>query len=170
MAGENGWRFSTKYFDAESDLGYWGRRYYHPDIGRWASRDPMEEEGGDNLYLYTGNDPSNRRDPDGRCTEGETMWLDTNVRHKGGNYTGNALPDVVAQPVVKKGIHAIYQYLRCYCERENFEVRYDHVEMICRRIKIPILDSCGLQTGEEDADWWSPTGRREDNLLSKTVA
>jgi len=43
-------RFSTKYYDAETDLYYYGYRYYSPSLGRWISRDPIEEEGG--LLLY----------------------------------------------------------------------------------------------------------------------
>ena len=43
-------RFSTKYYDAETDLYYYGYRYYSPRLGRWISRDPIEEEGGWNLY------------------------------------------------------------------------------------------------------------------------
>ena len=37
-------RFSTKYYDAETDLYYYGYRYYSPSLGRWISRDPIEEE------------------------------------------------------------------------------------------------------------------------------
>ena len=32
-------RFSTKYYDAEADLYYYGYRYYSPSLGRWISRD-----------------------------------------------------------------------------------------------------------------------------------
>ena len=32
-------RFSTKYYDAETDLYYYGYRYYSPSLGRWISRD-----------------------------------------------------------------------------------------------------------------------------------
>ena len=39
------WRFSTKQFDAETGLGYWGYRYYSPGLGRWISRDPIGEPG-----------------------------------------------------------------------------------------------------------------------------
>ena len=53
-AATNRARFSTKYFDAETNLGYWGRRYYRPHIGRWLNRDPIEEVGGENLYAYAG--------------------------------------------------------------------------------------------------------------------
>ena len=39
-------RFSTKYFDAETGLYYYGYRYYCPWLMRWLNRDPIEEEGG----------------------------------------------------------------------------------------------------------------------------
>jgi RHS repeat-associated protein len=38
-----------------TDYGY---RYYDPVTGRWPSRDPIEEEGGLNLYGYVKNSPS----------------------------------------------------------------------------------------------------------------
>ena len=43
-------RFSTKYYDAETDLYYYGYRYYSPSLGRWISRDPMEESTNESLY------------------------------------------------------------------------------------------------------------------------
>ncbi len=49
--------FSTKPWDPETGLGYWGVRYYRPDVGRWANRDPIEEAGGVNLYAYVMNEP-----------------------------------------------------------------------------------------------------------------
>ena len=48
-------RFSTKYYDAETDLYYYGYRYYSPSLGRWISRDPIEENGGSNLYCFCRN-------------------------------------------------------------------------------------------------------------------
>ncbi len=35
-------------------------RYYSPDLGRWMSRDPIEEKGGENLYRFVGNDGVNK--------------------------------------------------------------------------------------------------------------
>ncbi len=71
MAKANPFRFSTKYQDDESDLLYYGYRYYNPSTGRWISRDPIEEQGFDslqmvdafggtsipNLYNFVANDP-----------------------------------------------------------------------------------------------------------------
>ena len=33
------------------------RRFYRPDLGRWLNRDPIEEEGGENLYAFCDNSP-----------------------------------------------------------------------------------------------------------------
>jgi uncharacterized protein RhaS with RHS repeats len=38
-------------------------RVYDPQTGRWLSKDPIEEEGGFNLYAYVGGDPINWIDP-----------------------------------------------------------------------------------------------------------
>lgn len=62
MASSNPIRFSTKYRDNETGLYYYGYRYYSPDMGRWLSRDPIEEQGGLNLYGFVNNDPVNKWD------------------------------------------------------------------------------------------------------------
>ena len=49
-------RFSTKYLDAETELYYYGYRFYNPALKRWMSRDPIGEEGGLNLYCICKND------------------------------------------------------------------------------------------------------------------
>jgi RHS repeat-associated protein len=41
--GTNPFRFSTKYQDDETDLLYYGYRYYSASTGRWLSQDPYEE-------------------------------------------------------------------------------------------------------------------------------
>ena len=65
MAKANPFRFSTKYQDDESDLLYYGYRYYSISNGRWLSRDPTEEGGGDNLHVFCGNNPVDFADPFG---------------------------------------------------------------------------------------------------------
>jgi RHS repeat-associated protein len=56
------YRFSTKFQDTETGLYYYGRRFYDPAWGRWLNRDPIEEDGGLNLYGFCGNDGVNRWD------------------------------------------------------------------------------------------------------------
>lgn len=56
-------RFSTKYTDNETNLLYYGLRYYSPGMGRWLSRDPSDEdEGGAALYGFIQNDSVNGLD------------------------------------------------------------------------------------------------------------
>ena len=45
-----------------SGLNYYGYRYYDPVTGRWPSRDPIGEKGGENLYGFVENDGVNRWD------------------------------------------------------------------------------------------------------------
>jgi RHS repeat-associated protein len=45
-----------------SGVRYYGFRYYNPSTGRWLSRDPIEENGGVNLYAMVGNGPTNSID------------------------------------------------------------------------------------------------------------
>jgi RHS repeat-associated protein len=67
MAKANPFRFSTKYQDDETDLLYYGYRYYNPATGRWPSRDPLGERGGINLYGALINDLINSSDSLGLC-------------------------------------------------------------------------------------------------------
>ena len=55
MVDLNPFRFSSEYHDDETGLVYYNYRYYSPELGRWISRDPIEEEGGVNLYAMVGN-------------------------------------------------------------------------------------------------------------------
>lgn len=70
MAVDNPYRFSTKYLDYEDELYYYGYRYYNSSLGRWLSRDPIDEDGGIHLYGFVRNDVINSYDILGR-------WLDS---------------------------------------------------------------------------------------------
>jgi RHS repeat-associated protein len=62
MAKANPFRFSTKYQDDETDLLYYGYRYYDPSTGRWDSRDPAGARSGPHAYGFVNNEPLNNRD------------------------------------------------------------------------------------------------------------
>jgi len=53
----NRYGFSTKSKEFLVGLYYYGYRFYDPNLGRWPSRDPIEEQGGINLYGFVGNNP-----------------------------------------------------------------------------------------------------------------
>ena len=52
-SSENTFQFSSEIFDNETGLVYYNYRYYSPELGRWTKRDPLEEDGGMNLYCIT---------------------------------------------------------------------------------------------------------------------
>jgi RHS repeat-associated protein len=59
------WGYAGYFVHRASKLNLTWYRAYDPDLGRWVSRDPIEEDGGLNLYGYAGNNPSNLNDPNG---------------------------------------------------------------------------------------------------------
>lgn len=65
--------FSGKYLDAESGILVYELRGYLPRLGRWVSRDPIEETGGANLYEMLGNDAINCIDYFGLTDVGEIL-------------------------------------------------------------------------------------------------
>ncbi|MCO5069475.1 MAG: hypothetical protein M9910_12470, partial [Kiritimatiellae bacterium] len=71
------YQFSSKEYDTAAGLNYYGYRFYSPQLGRWLSRDPLEELGGFNLYGFVINNPMSTvdllglfcvADPDEACT------------------------------------------------------------------------------------------------------
>jgi RHS repeat-associated protein len=56
-------RFSTKYQDDETELVMYPARPYSPYLGRFLSKDPIEEEGGANLFVPTWNQLISAIDP-----------------------------------------------------------------------------------------------------------
>ena len=57
--------YTGQRYDRETGLYNYRNRYYHPDLGRFVSRDPISYDGGINLYEYVGDSPCLRSDPSG---------------------------------------------------------------------------------------------------------
>ena len=62
----NPYRYTGRDYDPETGLQYSRARYYHPQIGRFISEDPIQFRGGRNFYRYVRNNPVRRTDPTGR--------------------------------------------------------------------------------------------------------
>src|SRR5437660_1483087 len=59
-------RYTGRRLDPETGLYYYRARYYSSTLGRFLQTDPIGSADDLNLYAYTGNDPVDATDPDGR--------------------------------------------------------------------------------------------------------
>lgn len=55
LAEANTYRFSSKEYQVNSALYYYGYRFYEPNAQRWLNRDPIGESGGLNVYSFCMN-------------------------------------------------------------------------------------------------------------------
>jgi RHS repeat-associated protein len=73
----NAYGFQGERWDSDLGLAYHWKRYYHPNLGRWWTRDSWEGSLADpqSLHKYVGfqNSPVNRVDPSGEFTLTETQ-------------------------------------------------------------------------------------------------
>ena len=69
-------QWSSEHYDSELDLVYYNYRHYSPSLGRFLSRDPIEEQGGLNLYALVKNAPIFKLDKLGRSmiAPGAGVW------------------------------------------------------------------------------------------------
>jgi RHS repeat-associated protein len=133
----NHYKFTGKERDAETQLDYFGARYYSNGLGRWVSADwsaspvpvPYADLGDPqslNLYGYVGGNPASKADPDGHCpicipivvdivvdlTVGEvaTAAGAGAVLGAGAGVAQNN-PSSLSQPVMEPGAYAFGRYL-----------------------------------------------------------
>ncbi len=108
-AQKNPFRFSSKFTDDESGFVYYGHRYYSPTLGRFLCPDPLQEEGGTNLYAFCGNDGVNKwdylglwkKDSDGNWVPSDskpTYWdnwvpVETDYSYNGGSLSTPLIRD-----------------------------------------------------------------------------
>ncbi|UDQ97749.1 RHS repeat-associated core domain-containing protein [Lentisphaerota bacterium WC36G] len=56
---ENPFKFSSEYAEKETGLIYYNYRYYNPTNSKWTKRDPIQEDGGMNVYGFVNNNVIN---------------------------------------------------------------------------------------------------------------
>jgi RHS repeat-associated protein len=76
--------FQGQFLDSESGLLNYGYRYYSPQLGRWTCKDPIQERGGANLYVYAKNTPTNQVDKLGLLTDLDYETLDHALQQRAG--------------------------------------------------------------------------------------
>jgi RHS repeat-associated protein len=109
----NPFQYTARESDPETGLYYYRARYYDPNVGRFASEDPIRFKGGNNFYPYAHNNPAVLRDPTGNdpgavaapwwgwltgAAEGGSVWLG----HAIGAGIGVALQLTVFAPSVAR--------------------------------------------------------------------
>jgi RHS repeat-associated protein len=80
------YRYTGRYFDAETGLYFYRARYYGPQVGRFLQMDPVGYASDVNAYTYVSNDPLNQVDPAG--TEGDDFKWDSAVKNAGATVVG----------------------------------------------------------------------------------
>lgn len=70
LTAANVYRFSSKEYMTNSGTYYYLLRLYDPTLQRWVNRDPLQEQGGINLYVLLRNAPCNSVDPFGLAPAG----------------------------------------------------------------------------------------------------
>jgi RHS repeat-associated protein len=81
-------RFCGYRWDVESALYQVRLRYLHPCLGRWLSRDPMENLALPNLYTYVLNDPLNNLDEFGDIDHKTLLKILVEIAFLAGNIKG----------------------------------------------------------------------------------
>lgn len=79
-------------------------RYYDPVTGRWPSRDPIEEQGGINLYGFVGNDGGNRFDVLGLCDKSKKWGCKITKSIISSDETEEAIEQAIALQAIIQGI------------------------------------------------------------------
>ena len=76
--------FSAKEKDSETNLSYFGARYYTSDLSIWLSVDPMSAKYPSlSPYVYCANNPIKLVDPNGEENLPALLWARNNLSNKG---------------------------------------------------------------------------------------
>jgi len=144
MAFVNPFLFSTKFYDWETGLYYYGYRYYNPSTGRWPSRDPLEEYAGFNIYQFAENNPISVIDIFGMGTW-SIQEADINVNKAG--IKENANPS---------GFTAVYKPTPNECPNPGIVVTYQIVSQSSLFGQSPHVDMGGDMYGHHPKNTQCP--------------
>lgn len=106
----------TKLLLSVSSIALWAQMasaFYDPSIGRWITRDPIEESDGPNVYAFCANHPTGSVDPDGTKKMGN--HCDASKAYKNAclcwaTLVGLGLIDIGAFPFSPVGFGLAYEW------------------------------------------------------------
>jgi uncharacterized protein RhaS with RHS repeats len=119
--------------------------FYEPTTGRWLNRDPMEEGGGINLYVFVENNSVNLVDPNGEIPL-DTIWDIGNIVYDiaVGDYVSlTADLAALAVPYVPAGSSKLVKFAKIddvvsICSNaKKLKVEYKYVEHRHKHFKLP---------------------------------
>jgi RHS repeat-associated protein len=175
MATANPFRFSTKYDDDESDLLYYGYRYYKPSTGTWANRDPINEQGGVNLYNFVKSNPVSNEDDDGRLSlYGERLSNQPGFKDTCGEYA--ELWDISLDNQTPKGGYIVQEINQtidvnaCYGSRQSYHLLFWEIGMKSLAPGLPpgVLPA-GSPAGSGVMDYWFHFRKGSDKLYGAST-
>jgi RHS repeat-associated protein len=107
-------QYAGYYYHARSGLNLARTRAFSANFGRWISRDPINEQGGLNLYGYVGNNPLSFIDPTGldcKCPpppDPNNLAPGTSIHSNPSGSTTYIFPDGSYATVYKDGGYVIH--------------------------------------------------------------
>jgi RHS repeat-associated protein len=129
-----------------------GHRFYNPGLGRWVSRDPIDEEGGLNLSSFVSNDPTHRVDLLGQRECGVIVWIGHMTRQ---SFFGPNLRDVLNRPEYKSDGECV-KHAAFGCDLSS-SINYDEPHIVPGQpvISAPIggQEHAMLRNRKGD-EWW----------------
>lgn len=96
-------------------LSSFAHAYYAPDQGRWLNRDPIEEQGGMNLYVFVENSGISKIDHLG------LFMKDPQVRDAGFGVSGDLITFETESGVPRDGCHYIYRVNASWDVSSNYK-------------------------------------------------
>ena len=143
--------FHGEFRDLDTEMYNYGFRDYDPKTGRWPSRDPIEENGGVNIYSFTMNSclkdylglygEENCSDLNDALNAAQDLKFSLFRSNRSGPEWQNQMDAVLSTIYVLRRLLAecyeYHSYLAC-CERDGGEIkqRYDCTTSYCHRSRL----------------------------------
>ncbi|MBI5415119.1 M15 family metallopeptidase [Candidatus Peregrinibacteria bacterium] len=170
FAYENNYKFNGKELDPETNLYYYGARYYNPKIGQFASQDPWEGDLTDpqsfNKYSYVRNNPLRYVDPSGAIKKdasvlsklGSILTFDNFGEGDGwlaksaNNYTDNRSKETLSDAVNKMAT-AIEKFIKdpaSFSDETWDSKTTERIQELDPKVQVPATDF--INTAEQEQD------------------